>query len=35
MGEAGPPLCKVNPRQAKRFGEALGQLAKTEVARYV
>ena len=30
MGEAGLPLCKVNPRQAKRFGETLGQLAKTE-----
>jgi transposase len=30
MGEAGLPLCKVNPRQAKRFGEALGQLAKTD-----
>ncbi|WP_127143871.1 IS110 family transposase [Pelagibacterium montanilacus] len=30
MGEAGLSLCKVNPRQAKRFGEALGQLAKTD-----
>jgi transposase len=30
MGEAGLPLCKVNPRQAKRFGEALGQLGKTD-----
>ena len=30
MGEAGLPLCKVNPRQAKRFGEAIGQLAKTD-----
>lgn len=30
MGEAGLPLCKVNPRQAKRFGQALGQLAKTD-----
>lgn len=30
MGEAGLPLCKVNPRQARRFGEALGQLAKTD-----
>ena len=30
MGEAGLPLCKANPRQAKRFGEALGQLAKTD-----
>jgi len=30
MGEAGLPLCKVNPRQAKRFGEAIGQLAKND-----
>lgn len=30
MGAAGLPLCKVNPRQARRFGEALGQLAKTD-----
>lgn len=30
MDEAGLPLCKVNPRQAKRFGEALGLLAKTD-----
>ena len=30
MGQAGLPLCKVNPRQARRFGEALGQLAKTD-----
>jgi transposase len=30
MGKAGLPLCKVNPRQAKRFGEAIGQLAKTD-----
>jgi len=30
MGEAGLPLCKVNPRQARRFGEAIGQLAKTD-----
>lgn len=30
MGDAGLPLCKVNPRQAKRFGEAIGQLAKTD-----
>ena len=30
MGEAGLPLCKVNQRQAKRFGEAIGQLAKTD-----
>jgi len=30
MGKAGLPLCKINPRQAKRFGEALGLLAKTD-----
>jgi transposase len=30
MDEASLPLCKVNPRQAKRFGEAIGQLAKTD-----
>lgn len=30
MDDAGLPLCKVNPRQAKRFGEALGLLAKTD-----
>jgi len=30
MGTAGLPLCKVNPLQAKRFGEAIGQLAKTD-----
>lgn len=30
MGKAGLPLCKVNPRQAKRFGEALGLPAKTD-----
>lgn len=30
MGKAGLPLCKVNPRQARRFGEALGLLAKTD-----
>lgn len=30
MGQAGLPLCKVNPRQAKRFGEALGLIAKTD-----
>lgn len=29
MGQAGLPLCKVNPRHAKRFAEAVGQLAKT------
>ncbi|MEZ6001212.1 IS110 family transposase [Hyphomonas sp.] len=30
MGRAGLPLCKVNPKQAKRFGEALGLIAKTD-----
>jgi transposase len=30
MGEAGLPLCKVSPRQAKRFGEVIGHLAKTD-----
>lgn len=30
MGKAGLPLCKINPRQAKRFGQALGLIAKTD-----
>ena len=30
LGRAGLPLCKVNPRHARRFGEALGQRAKTD-----
>ena len=30
MGQSGLPICKVNPRQAKRFGEALGLLVKTD-----
>lgn len=30
IGTAGLPLWKVNPLQAKRFGEAFGQLAKTD-----
>lgn len=30
MGRAGLPLSKVNPKQAKRFGEALGLPAKTD-----
>lgn len=30
MGQTGLPICKVNPRQAKRFGEALGLLVKTD-----
>ncbi len=30
LHEAGLPLAKVNPRQARRFAEAVGQLAKTD-----
>ncbi|HEV2068126.1 MAG TPA: IS110 family transposase [Thermomicrobiales bacterium] len=30
LGAAGLPLVKVNPRQARRFAEALGRLAKTD-----
>jgi transposase len=30
IDKAGLPLCKVNPRLARRFGEALGKLAKTD-----
>jgi len=30
LGQAGLPLAKVNPLHAKRFGQALGQLAKTD-----
>lgn len=30
LGEAGFPLAKVNPRQARRFAEALGVLAKND-----
>jgi transposase len=30
MGAAGLPLSKVNPLHAKRFGQALGQLTKTD-----
>lgn len=30
LGTAGLPLVKVNPRQARRFAEALGTLAKTD-----
>jgi hypothetical protein len=33
MDEAGLPLCKVNPRQAKRFGEAIGQLRRGQRPR--
>lgn len=30
LAEAGLPLCKVNPRQARRFAEAIGRQAKTD-----
>jgi transposase len=30
LAEAGLPIVKVNPRQAKRFAQAIGQLAKTD-----
>jgi transposase len=30
LGAAGVPLAKVNPRQARRFAEATGKLAKTD-----
>ncbi len=30
MAEAGLPLAMVNPRQARRFAEAIGQLAKSD-----
>jgi transposase len=30
LAEAGMPIVKVNPRQARRFAEATGQLAKTD-----
>ena len=30
VGQAGLPLAKVNPRQARRFAEAIGVLAKTD-----
>lgn len=30
LGEAGVPLAKINPRQARRFAEAIGRLAKTD-----
>lgn len=32
LARAGYPLVKVNPRQAKRFGDALGVRAKTDAA---
>lgn len=30
LAEAGLPLCKINPRQACRFAEAIGRHAKTD-----
>lgn len=30
LERAGRPFCKVNPRQARRFAQALGRLAKTD-----
>ena len=30
LGAAGLPLSKINPRQARHFAKALGQLAKTD-----
>lgn len=30
LATAGLPLCKVNPRQARRFAEAIGRQAKTD-----
>jgi transposase len=30
LGEAGLPLVKINPRQARRFAEAIGRHAKTD-----
>ena len=30
LAEAGLPLCKINPRQARRFAEAIGRQAKTD-----
>ena len=30
LERAGRPYCKVNPRQARRFAQALGRLAKTD-----
>jgi transposase len=30
LGAAGVPFVKVNPRQARRFAEAIGKLAKTD-----
>ena len=30
LAEAGLPLCEINPRQARRFAEAIGRQAKTD-----
>ena len=30
LGAASVPFVKVNPRQARRFAEAIGKLAKTD-----
>ncbi|MBB2166743.1 transposase [Gluconacetobacter sp. 1b LMG 1731] len=30
LSQAGLPVCKINPRQARRFAEATGTLAKTD-----
>lgn len=32
LGQAGLPLARINPRQARRFAEATGKLAKTDRA---
>lgn len=32
LAAAGLPLVKVNPRQARRFAEAIGNLAKTDAS---
>lgn len=31
LAKAGVPLCKINPRQARRFAEATGAVAKTDL----
>ena len=30
LGDAGVPMVKINPLQARRFAEAIGQRAKTD-----
>ena len=30
LAQAGLSLCKINPRQARRFAEAIGRQAKTD-----